>query len=152
MQSTTTDAQPELKPVRLHYLDWLQVLAILGVFLFHAIHPFDDLYPWHIKNAESSLVANFVIGFFTLWGMPFFYLMAGATSWFSLRRRTAGRYARERFTRLLIPFIIGSIVLTPIQAFYEFAHKEWWVAPSFIRFILSRSREFSDSIRTIYYR
>jgi len=29
--------------VRLHYLDWLQVLAVLGVFLFHAGHPFDDL-------------------------------------------------------------------------------------------------------------
>ena len=31
------------KSARLHYLDWLQVLAILGVFLFHALHPFDDL-------------------------------------------------------------------------------------------------------------
>ena len=38
--------------------------------------------------------------------------MAGATSWFSLRRRTPDRYARERVTRLLIPFIIGAIVLT----------------------------------------
>jgi len=24
---------------RLHYLDWLRVLAILMVFLFHAVHP-----------------------------------------------------------------------------------------------------------------
>ena len=31
------------KSARLHYLDWLQVLAILGVFLFHALHPFDFL-------------------------------------------------------------------------------------------------------------
>ena len=58
MQSTTTGSQPERKSVRLHYLDWLQVLAVLGVFLFHAIHPFDDLYSWHIKNAESSFVIN----------------------------------------------------------------------------------------------
>ena len=88
MQSTTTAAQPEHKSVRLHYLDWLQVLAILGVFLFHAVHPFDDLFPWHIKNAESSALVNFFVGFFAFWGMPFFFLMAGATSWFSLRRRT----------------------------------------------------------------
>jgi peptidoglycan/LPS O-acetylase OafA/YrhL len=69
---------------RLHYLDWLQVLAILGVFLFHAFHPFDALFDWHIKNAEKSTLATFFAGFFNLWGMPFFFLMAGATSWFSL--------------------------------------------------------------------
>jgi len=26
---------------RLYYLDWLRVLAIFGVFLYHAVHPFD---------------------------------------------------------------------------------------------------------------
>jgi peptidoglycan/LPS O-acetylase OafA/YrhL len=125
------------KSARLHYLDWLQVLAILGVFLFHAVHPFDDLVDWHIKNAETSVLATFYTGFFNLWGMPFFFFMAGATSWFSLRHRTAGRYVRERVTRLLIPFIIGSIVLTPIQAYFEFTHKGWWQGNSIIEFILS---------------
>jgi peptidoglycan/LPS O-acetylase OafA/YrhL len=123
--------------VRLHYLDWLQVLAVLGVFLFHAVHPFDDLFDWHIKNAESSAAVNFFVGFFNLWGMPFFFLMAGATSWFSLRRRTPGRYVRERVTRLLIPFIIGSIVLTPIQAYFELTHKGLWEGGSIVEFILS---------------
>ena len=125
------------KYARLHYLDWLQVLAILGVFLFHAVHPFDDLFDWHIKNAEPSIVVNFFVGFFGAWGMPFFFLMAGATSWFSLRRRTPGRYVRERVTRLLIPFIVGAIVLTPIQAYYELTHKGWWEEGSIVDFILS---------------
>jgi peptidoglycan/LPS O-acetylase OafA/YrhL len=129
--------QQNAKPTRLHYLDWLQVLAILGVFLFHALHPFDDLVDWHIKNAEKSILATFFTGFFNLWGMPFFFFMAGATSWFSLRRRTANRYVRERVTRLLIPFIIGSIVLTPIQAYYEFTHKGWWQGSSIVEFIFS---------------
>ena len=75
----TQQGAPVEKSARQHYLDWLQVVAIIGVFLFHAIHPFDDLYPWHIKNAESSFVVNIVIGFFTLWGTPFFFMMAGAT-------------------------------------------------------------------------
>jgi peptidoglycan/LPS O-acetylase OafA/YrhL len=133
------------KSARLHYLDWLQVMAILGVFLFHAVHPFDDLADWHIKNAEKSALATFFVGFFNLWGMPFFFTMAGATSWFSLRRRTAGRYIRERVTRLLIPFIIGSIVLTPIQAYYEFTHKGWWEGSSIIEFI------FSTEARTYFF-
>jgi peptidoglycan/LPS O-acetylase OafA/YrhL len=133
------------KSARLHYLDWLQVLAILGVFLFHAFHPFDDLAAWHIKNAEKSILATFFIGFFNLWGMPFFFLMAGATSSFSLRRRSAGRYIRERVTRLLIPFIVGSIVLTPIQAFYEFIHKGWWEGSSLLEFV------FSSEARTYFF-
>jgi hypothetical protein len=69
--------------------------------------------------------------------MPFFFFMAGATSWFSLRHRTAGRYVKERGTRLLIPFIVGSIVLTPIQAYYEFTHKGWWEGCSIVEFIFS---------------
>jgi len=62
--------------------------------------------------------------------------MAGATSWFSLRRRTPVRYVGERATRLLTPFIIGAIVLTPIQAYYEFIHKGWWQGGSFVEFLL----------------
>ncbi len=148
MQSTNRATQPEGssgKSVRLHYLDWLQVLAILGVFLFHAVHPFDDLFDWHIKNAEPSIVVNFFVGFFGSWGMPFFFLMAGATSWFSLRRRAAGRYVRERVTRLLIPFLVGAIVLTPIQAYYELTHKGWWKGGSIVEFILS------SEARTYFY-
>jgi peptidoglycan/LPS O-acetylase OafA/YrhL len=135
--STLNPESGSNKTGRLHYLDWLQVLAILGVFLFHAVHPFDDLTGWHIKNTKASVLATFYTGFFNLWGMPFFFLMAGATSWLSLRRRTAGLYVRERVARLFIPLIIGSIILTPIQAFYEFTHKGWWKGGSLIEFILS---------------
>jgi peptidoglycan/LPS O-acetylase OafA/YrhL len=131
--------------MRLHYLDWLQVLAILGVFLFHAVRPFDDLPAWHIENAEASAFVTFFAGFFILWGMPFFFLMAGATSWFSLRRRTPGRYVRERVTRLLIPFIIGAIVLTPFQAYYELTHNGWWQGGSIVEFVLS------SEARTYFY-
>jgi peptidoglycan/LPS O-acetylase OafA/YrhL len=47
--STTTDLDQQ--PARLYFLDWLRVVVVLGVFLFHAVHPF-DLTAWHIKNAE----------------------------------------------------------------------------------------------------
>jgi peptidoglycan/LPS O-acetylase OafA/YrhL len=140
MPNAIGTSQPERgsgKSTRLHYLDWLQVLAILGVFLFHAVHPFDELADWIIKNTETTFVLNFFGGFFYPWGMPFFFLMAGMASWFSLRRRTPARYVRERVTRLLIPFIIGSLVLTPIQAYYESAHKGRWEGGSIVEFILS---------------
>jgi hypothetical protein len=81
------------QPARLYFLDWLRVIAVLGVFLFHAVYPF-DLTAWHIKNAEQSTVVTFFIAFMFPWGMLFFFLLAGAGSWFALRRRTATAYAR----------------------------------------------------------
>jgi glucan biosynthesis protein C len=114
---------PSVKSARLYYLDWLRVLAILGVFLFHAVHPFDAT-DWHIKNAEQSLVVTLVfVVFLYPWGMPLFFLLSGAGSRFALRRRTGRQYASERVKRLLIPFIIGSILLSPIQLFFEWSHR-----------------------------
>lgn len=110
------------KSVRLHYLDWLRVLAILGVFVFHAVHPFDHL-DWHIKNPEASVPVTLFNVFLFPWGMPLFFLISGAGSWFALRRRTGRQYAVERVTRLLVPFLVGSLFMTPVMAYYETSHK-----------------------------
>jgi glucan biosynthesis protein C len=110
------------KPGRLHYIDWLRVLATLGVFLFHAVHPF-DLFAWEIKNADQSMVVSLLVAFLTPWGMPLFFLIAGAGSWFSLQRRTWRQYATERFKRLLIPFLMGAILLSPVQFHLEWRHE-----------------------------
>jgi glucan biosynthesis protein C len=130
---------PKSKPERLHYLDWLHVLAILGVFVFHAVHPFDH-FPWEIKNADKSVVATLFIVYFGAWGMPFFYAMTGATSWFALRRRTGRQYATERVKRLLIPFIVGSLLLSPLQLYVEWRHKTQTglFAGSFLEFFQQR--------------
>jgi hypothetical protein len=53
-QTALPAEHPESKATRLHYLDWLQVLAILGVFTFHAVHPFDELSDWMVKNDDSG--------------------------------------------------------------------------------------------------
>lgn len=107
---------------RLHYLDWLRVIAILGVFLYHAIHPF-DLTDWHIKNAELSLPLTALLLFFSPWGMPLFFLVAGTGTWFALRHRTARQYVSERCQRLLIPFMFGCLLLTPLMLYLEWTHK-----------------------------
>lgn len=122
------------KSARLHYLDWLRVLAILGVIVFHAVHPFDHI-TWHIKDPEPSLpVTLFIVSLYP-WGMPLFFLISGAGSYFALRRRTGRQYAKERVARLLFPFLVGSLILTPIMAYYEMIHKGLYVG-SFTRFIL----------------
>jgi glucan biosynthesis protein C len=122
MQSQVVLGQADITPqasVRLHYLDTLRVLAVFMVILMHTAVPF-TMADWQVNNAETSVAASvFFIAFLAPWGMPFFFLLAGATAWFALQRRTARQFASERVRRLLIPFLVGGALLTPLHAYIE---------------------------------
>ncbi|HEY93728.1 MAG TPA: acyltransferase [Dehalococcoidia bacterium] len=107
---------------RLYYIDWLRVLAIFGVFLFHSSSVFNTL-DFHIKNIDQNEIITIIQAFFFPWGMPLFFTIAGAGTWFALRRRSSIEYIRERTNRLLIPFTVGSLLLSPIQFYFEWSHK-----------------------------
>jgi glucan biosynthesis protein C len=107
---------------RLYYIDWLRVLAILGVFLFHATNVFNTM-PSHIKNAQQSDVITGIQAFFFPWGMALFFMIAGAGTWFALKRRSSSQYVGERSRRLLIPFVVGSLILSPMELYFEWSHK-----------------------------
>ncbi|MDX1615222.1 MAG: acyltransferase family protein [Candidatus Promineifilaceae bacterium] len=111
------------QPTRLYYLDWIRVLAILGVFLYHASRPF-MLQEWLINDQQQSAGLTFIfLIFLGSFGMPLFFLVAGSGSYFAQRRRTAAQFARERLHRLLVPFVAGCLLLSPIQFYLEWLHK-----------------------------
>jgi len=122
MQSQVITQQTDSTPrasVRLHYLDTLRVGAVFMVFLFHSSMPF-ILGQTGIVNDEISLVATMFFGaFLAPWGMPFFFLLSGTAAWFALQRRTARQFESERIRRLLVPFLIGCVLFTPFQAYFE---------------------------------
>src|SRR5437764_439401 len=95
---------------RLHYLDWLRVLAVLGVFYAHTADIFDKFY-WHIKGGEQNTGLLVLVVFGTEWGMSLFFFLAGASAWFDLESRTDGQFVSERFTRLIIPGLVGFSLL-----------------------------------------
>jgi glucan biosynthesis protein C len=113
---------PVTQAGRLFYLDWLRVLATLGVFLFHVSCVFSGL-NYEIVNNENSETLFIITAFFFPWGMPLFFLVAGGASWFALRRRAAGQFRRERVYRLLVPFLTGTILLGPVQLYLSWRHR-----------------------------
>lgn len=107
---------------RLYYLDWLRVIAILAVFFVHVSDVFNTV-QFEIKNAEQSQVITIMQGFIFPWGMPLFFLIAGAGSYFALRHRTGREFTHERTLRLLVPFIAGTLLLGPIQIYFSWRHR-----------------------------
>src|SRR5205085_8688962 len=110
-------AEGPLQRERLHYLDWLRVLAMLGVFYAHTADIFDTLY-WHIRQDGQPTDWNALATFGAQWGMVLFFLLAGASTWFALSCKTSKQFIGERFKRLLIPFLLAFILFSPIQAYF----------------------------------
>lgn len=107
------------KPVqrnRLYYLDWLRVLAVFGVFVAHTGDIFDTLY-WHTRNGGHGMSWNALATFGAEWGMSLVFLLAGVSTWYALLYRSSNQFIGERFKRLLIPFIVAFILLSPFQAY-----------------------------------
>src|SRR6266545_5836889 len=102
-------ATPRAAKARVHYLDWLRVLALLGVFVYHTMRPFDTM-DWHVKNAEQSDAVTILL-VSLWWGLALFFLLAGAGSALALRWRSARQYTGERLLRLAVPLITAYLLL-----------------------------------------
>ncbi len=114
---TIPPAQPPPHRGRRHELDWLRTAAVLGLIPFHAAVVFTVGSGDYIKNAETSRALDYFVNFFSFWGMPLIFLVAGAASYLALERRTPRRYLRERALRLLVPFLFGMVAIVPIQVY-----------------------------------
>jgi glucans biosynthesis protein C len=133
MVAPSIERTAPIKQGRLYYLDWLRVLAVLMVFVYHTWRPF-DITDWHVKNAQQSLVVTVPMVLIALWGMPLFFVLAGAGSWFALRARSGGQFLHERSLRLLVPLLVGFLLFSPLQAYFE-ALNHGQFAGSFLQFI-----------------
>jgi peptidoglycan/LPS O-acetylase OafA/YrhL len=127
------------KPARRYDIDWLRVLAVLLLFPFHTARIFDTFSGFYVKNSTLSQALTYFIMYVHPWHMPLLFLLAGASTWFALGFRSGRQYAKERFIRLLIPFIFGLLVIVPPQSYfgllshsgYSGSYLEWY--PNYFR-------------------
>jgi peptidoglycan/LPS O-acetylase OafA/YrhL len=106
---------------RRYDFDWLRVLAVLLLIYFHAAAVFykGELGEFYIQNDVLSPQMNAFVLFVHQWHMPLFFLLSGAASWFILQTQTAVQYVLERFKRLFVPFLFGTLILIPPQVYYH---------------------------------
>lgn len=99
--------------------DWLTVLALACVFLFHCGR-FIDGDDWHVKSVVATDELRPFMRAATLWLMPTFFLLSGQSAWASLRSRSLWTHLRGRLLRLGLPFAFGALVInSPLQVWIE---------------------------------
>lgn len=99
----------------------LRIVAFALVFIYHVLRVFSPFKGWPVQNADKSLFAG-LVNVFLEPHITIFFMIAGAGTWFSLKRRSPQRYAIERFVRLFLPLLVGSFVLVTPQVYYERLH------------------------------
>jgi glucans biosynthesis protein C len=103
---------------RRYDLDWLRVLAILTIFIFHCGR-FFDLSDWHVKNASTYFGVEAWTYFLGGWLMPLIFAISGAAILFALGKGGAGRFVKDRVLRLLVPLVVGACTHVALQVYLE---------------------------------
>lgn len=105
----TSNLQQPAESGRIVFLDWLRVIACFMVILVHSIEPF------YLGGPEGTYIASWWDAFWTTAidsalrpAVPLFVL-ASSYLLFPLRTDTA-TFFRKRFTRVLIPFVMWSLL------------------------------------------
>ena len=112
------DGTPAL--TRRYDVDWLRVLGMMVVFLFHCAR-FFDTGGWHVKSARTSEAVSFVTLIVAVqWMMPLFFVLSGIGAYHSLAAQNWRQYLVSRFKRLAVPLLFGIFVLiAPYQVYLE---------------------------------
>ncbi|MEW5814262.1 MAG: acyltransferase family protein [Spirochaetota bacterium] len=101
-----------------HDLDWLRVLVILVVFIFHAGR-FFDMGDWHVKNPTRYLGVQIWTTFLVNWMMPLIFVISGASTFYALSTRNTGKFIKDRVLRLVVPLIVGMFSHIAVQVYLE---------------------------------
>jgi heme/copper-type cytochrome/quinol oxidase subunit 2 len=114
---------------------------------------------------NSSLDLGFTLFdvFISGWIMPLFFVISGVAVYFSIGKRGALQFVRDRFLRLLVPFLtVGLLGILSVNAYYDAVFHEkfsgdflsFYLGPYFARFFpftLNFSPTyFADSNQGIY--
>ena len=81
------------------------------LFIYHTSAIFTDFGDFYIKTEKSNIFSNIFILLTFSWYMPLLFFLAGASTYFALKRRSEFEYIKERTKKLLLPFIFGIIVI-----------------------------------------
>lgn len=108
-----------MKYERYYFIDWLRVVAIALLILYHVIVVFQPYgqYLWFIQNGITLPFLDLLGSMFSIWRIPLLFFVSGLGVYFAMRRRTISLLVKERTRRILIPLLFGSLFIVPLHRF-----------------------------------
>src|SRR3990172_385632 len=101
---------------RRYDLDWLRVLAIVAVFIYHCALIFAPD-PFSIKNPTTYQFIDDLGEFAGIWGMPLILLISGASAFYALGKVSPGKYLKGIVDRLLVPLLPATFTHIDFQVY-----------------------------------
>ena len=98
--------------------DWLRVLALGMLMIFHSIMGY-SVWPWHVNDPHDSALLNGVLDFMLRWRVLLVFIVSGSALMLALDRRGPLAILRERSARLLVPLVFGMAVIVPPQIYLD---------------------------------
>ena len=104
---------------RRHDIDWLRVIAIAILIIYHATVSFQ---PWaleiaFIQSKESIEWLWIPMELVNIWRIPLLFFVSGMGVCFAMRKRNWQDLFLERLRRIFVPLIFGVFVIVPLHLF-----------------------------------
>ncbi len=104
--------------VRRYYLDWIRVIVIFTVFVYHSTR-FFNLGDWHVKNPATYAGVELFEQVLATWMMPLCFLVSGASVFYALGKGSVGAFVKDKVLRLLVPLVAGIFTHSALQIYLE---------------------------------
>ena len=105
--------------IRRYDLDWLRVLAILSVFIYHTTRFFNSE-NWIVKNLTSYFVVDVLEQILANWIMALIFTISGASLFYALGKGSAGKFIKDKILRLLVPLVtMGMVFFGALQIYLD---------------------------------
>jgi glucan biosynthesis protein C len=102
---------------RLGAMDFVRVLALFGVILFHASGAYANIPYWSVQNG-TSIIAIGIRELVDVFIMPLFFFLAGYFTLSSLRKKGSLGFFKSKFWELGFAWIVIVILVLPFS---------WWI-------------------------
>jgi glucan biosynthesis protein C len=103
---------------RYDFLDWLRVIAIAILLIYHTGMLFVG-WDFHIQNPDVIAALQRPMDLSHRLRMPLLFVIAGAGIWLAAKRRTTAELMYERTRRLFVPLVFGMLIVVPPQIYVE---------------------------------
>ena len=120
----TPPNEPSSVPTRRYDIDALRIIVLLLLILHHVAISFQSwahtlAFPQHASSLESLWEA---LGIMHVWRIPLLFFISGMGVYFAIQHRSAFALLKERTCRILLPYLFGFFVITPLQLTMSLAY------------------------------